>query len=589
MSLFTALIFAFSQPYFSDKNAGKKQHNFIYLDNSLSTNTKGEKGDLLQIAAQEIIENSADKDEFSLLTNTNYFENISKSELKNKLLLIENTGKLTDLKTVLLRFTDNKNTETKTLNNYTLISDFQITNKNNNKEFTNVTHPFSVVQLQSEIKNNISLDSIFISNQNNQNFTLNVVIRNQGNAKKNVPISLFDAQKLVSKLTFSIEENSNKTITFEVPKSAIFLGKIQLNFNDTFTFDNSFYFVQNSVQKISVLSIGKSSEFLSKIYTKDEFNFTENSLENTDYNSFKNQQLIVLNELEKITSTLSNQVIDFSKNGGFVVVIPNENSDLNSYNSFLSKMNLGNINQKKNDSLKITTINYSHPLLENVFSKQVTNFQYPFTKINFSNSINGSSIIDFENQTSFVKEINTQNSKMYWFSSPLNSANSNFQNSPLIVPVFYNIGLKSLQSVNLYYTTDTKSSIDIEISLNKDAILSVQNSEQNIIPLQQQFQNKVSISISDEILKSGFYQILNKKDTVKTIAFNYQKEESNMLFHDMKTIATDNKDITFSNSIADLLNSINKKNEVHWIWKWFLALAIVSLLLEIFILKFFKP
>ena len=54
--LFTAIILAFSQPYLSNKKADLKQHNFIYLDNSLSTNTKGKKGNLLKISAQEIIE-----------------------------------------------------------------------------------------------------------------------------------------------------------------------------------------------------------------------------------------------------------------------------------------------------------------------------------------------------------------------------------------------------------------------------------------------------------------------------------------------------------------------------------------------------
>ena len=57
----------------------------------------------------------------------------------------------------------------------------------------------------------------------------------------------------------------------------------------------------------------------------------------------------------------------------------------------------------------------------------------------------------------------------------------------------------------------------------------------------------------------------------------------------MQAIADKNENITFSTSTATLLSSINKKNEVHWLWKWFLALAIVSLLLEILILKFYKP
>ena len=42
-------------------------------------------------------------------------------------------------------------------------------------------------------------------------------------------------------------------------------------------------------------------------------------------------------------------------------------------------------------------------------------------------------------------------------------------------------------------------------------------------------------------------------------------------------------------SISDVFKKINKKNQVHWLSKLFLTLAIVSLLLEILILKFYKP
>ena len=64
MLLFSAILFAFSQPYFSDKNTTKKQHTFIYLDNSLSTSSKGKKGNLLQNSAKEIIENALKSSHF---------------------------------------------------------------------------------------------------------------------------------------------------------------------------------------------------------------------------------------------------------------------------------------------------------------------------------------------------------------------------------------------------------------------------------------------------------------------------------------------------------------------------------------------
>jgi hypothetical protein len=73
------------------------------------------------------------------------------------------------------------------------------------------------------------------------------------------------------------------------------------------------------------------------------------------------------------------------------------------------------------------------------------------------------------------------------------------------------------------------------------------------------------------------------------VAFNYPKEESLLHFLDVNLLKEQHKNSTVSSSIKDVFEKINKNNEVHWLWKWFLALAIVSLFLEIFILKFYTP
>ncbi|MDB4710079.1 hypothetical protein OAF18_05030, partial [Flavobacteriaceae bacterium] len=49
-----------------------------------------------------------------------------------------------------------------------------------------------------------------------------------------------------------------------------------------------------------------------------------------------------------------------------------------------------------------------------------------------------------------------------------------------------------------------------------------------------------------------------------------------------------NKNILAYDSIKELFTEINEKNKVQWLWRLFLTIAIVSLLLEILILKFFK-
>ncbi|WP_341222055.1 BatA domain-containing protein [Polaribacter atrinae] len=587
MLLFTAIIVAFSQPYFSNKTASQTQHNLIYLDNSLSTNTKGTKGNLLQIAAQEIIENASEKDVYSLQTNSNFYDRIDKKELKNILLQVKETSKNIDLATILLKFDSKTKNKTNTSNNTVLISDLQNTYKN---EFTNVTPPFSAIKLESAIKNNISIDSVFVNNSNANNFTLNILIKNQGEAKSNIPIAVYNNNKLISKLSSSFKKDTLETIQFKIQNLPEFNGKIALNFSDTFAFDNVFFFTLKNDQKINVLSIGNKANFLAKIYTKNEFNLTESTVQNTNYNSILKQQLIILNEVENISEILSKKIIEFSKNGGILVFIPHKNLNLKAYNSLFKNLNLGKIQPKKTDTLKITNINFKHPLFQNVFSKKVTNFQYPTVQHYYPiSSNNTSTIVAFENGTSFISEIKNRENKLFWISSSLDIKNSNFINSPLIVPVFYNFGKLSFKHPKLFYRIASENIIDIEINTEKDKVLKISNSENSFIPLQQKFQNKVSITTKEQPLKSGFYNIIKDADTIQKIAFNYAKEESLLNFLDLNELKETNKNITVSNSVADVFKKINKKNKVHWLWKWFLSLAIVSLLLEILILKFYKP
>jgi hypothetical protein len=582
--LVSGIIFAFSQPYFGNINKSEKQHSFLYLDTSLSTSTKGEKGNLLQVAIQEIIESTALNNRYSLLTNTNFHKDLSKDELKNVLLKVEKTAKKLDLETVFLKIAQEEKTRTNTLNENILISDFQGTYKN---KFTNVTTAFSAVQLIPSKKNNVSIDSVFVSIENNNSFRVHALVTNQGVEKENLPIALFNGEKLISKQTFFIAKDSQKTIEFNVQNSASFAGKLALSFTDAFLFDNQYFFNLNNSAKIRVLSLGKKADFLSKIYTKETFTYRHSTPQNINYNSIQKQQLIVLNELENIPEILMKSLVNFSKNGGSIALIPNEKINLASYNLFLKTLKLGKMESMKKDTLKITTIHYNHPIFENVFSEKITNFQYPEVHNYYPILANTSKIVSFENNTPFISQLG--NSNFYYISSALHKKNSNFLNSPLIVPVFFNFGNKSFQYPKLAYRIDQENIFEIETQIGKDEILTISNALTSFIPLQQTLQNKVIITTKEQPLETGFYAILKQKKEIKKIAFNAPKEESLLRYLDLNTFKKRYKNSSISLSVKDVFEKINKKNEVHWLWKWFLALAIVSLFLEILILKFYTP
>lgn len=580
MLTLSAVVFAFAQPYFSNKKENEQVSNIIYLDNSLSINTKSKRGNSLEIAKQDIAENISGSDTYSLLTNTHFYKNLSASDLKNRLKTLDYSSVKTDLNSILLKIANSKQNES----NKILISDFQNTTS---KELNQLDKKFSLIQITPEEQSNLSIDSVYVTANKATNFTINVLIKNQGKEKTNIPIAIYNKTQLISKQTFNIDNNATKTIHFIVQKTPVFLGKITINYADAFAFDNNFYFAINNNKKIKVLAIGKNNEFLSRIYNEKEFDFSSSTLKNADYNKIEKQQLIILNEPENIPKSLLIGLNNFIKNGGNLVIIPNAKADINSYNNFFASLSVGKIINLKKDTLKITDINFKHPVFSGVFEKKVKNFQYPTANSYFTNSFTSSDkIVSYETKKGFIKQIDLPVGNLFWVSSALNKKNSNFINSPLVVPVFYNIGQQSLRLTKLYYIAQKSNKIDINAKLKKDEVISLTNEKESFIPLQQIFQNKVTLTTHKKPDFSGFYTAIRQKDTLTTLAFNYQKQESSMQFLNLKKI--DNKNLATATSVKSVLQKIKSDNTIHWLWKWFLALAVVSLLLEILILKFFK-
>ncbi|WP_372745892.1 BatA domain-containing protein [Lutibacter sp.] len=589
MAAFTCLILAFSQPYFSANSLQQNYNTTIYLDNSFSMQAKGENGELLKSIAQNIIENTNYKNtQFSLITNNQEFKNIDSKTLKNQLITCDYSPIKLNLNTVLLKLNTLNSASTNTLNKNLIISDFQTINLTNKTDVTNVNTIVNTLKVTPKKNTNTFIDSVFIAEENPTEIILSVVVKSTQNNSNSTSISLQDNTKLLGKSTVKFTNSNISTTNFSIPNNANMNGIITLT-DENLPFDNTFYFTLSKPEKINVLSIGKNTPFLSKIYTENEFNFTTSELLNLNYNSLKNQHLIILNEIENIPIELSKLLQDFSKNGGTTVVIPSANANLKSYNIFLNEQNAGTILNKIDKKHNITSIVFEHPLLAQVFENNVTNFQYPTTNFYFKSQFkNSSSVLKLDSNDAFLTSINGNNNSLFWFASSLNNETSNFIQSPLVVPVFYNFAKNSLKNAQLYYTIQPENIVEIVTSIGKDQVLKVVNNENEFIPLQDISSNKVSLKIDGANLKSGFYNILSNTKTIKTIAFNYHREESDLTYLELEPLFKESENIVINNSIDNFFDEMYNEQKINWLFKWFLAFSVLFLLIEMLILKYFK-
>ncbi|WP_272023578.1 vWA domain-containing protein [Olleya namhaensis] len=578
--LLAAIIIAFAQPYLSKTNTfNTKTENVIYLDNSFSMQAKGEKGDLLKRAVQDLIETIPETETLSLITNTESYRNTTIKAIKNELLQLDYVSNQLPYDAALLKSKKAFSSDKNTLKNLIFISDFQQKKSAINiKQDTAIA--INLVQLKPVSTNNIAVDSLFIYKQDPNSLELSVILKNNGLEVKNLPISLFDNGNLLSKATVDLDGKA--TAIFNIPNNKIIKGKVTIE-DKQLQFDNALYFNINETSKINVLAISDTNtSYLSRIFTEDEFVLTSKTTSNLDYSLFDTQNLIVIDETETLPNSLVTALKVFTDKGGAVVLIPSLKGKLSDYNTFLQRFGFAPFKALNTAEKRITTINYAHPLYANgVFEKQVDNFQYP--KVNRyypQTNTKTTAVLQFEDAKPFL----SQNKSVYVFSAPINKTNSNFKNINLIVPTFYNIAKQSLKTTTLYYTIGQNNSYDVPVNIQQDRVLTLVNGTDKIIPQQNYFNNKVVIKTNDIPEKSGIYDLKNNTIILQNVSYNYNRAESNLNYINLDDV----KHATVNNNITTVFENINNDTKVNQLWKWFVILGLVLLIIEMLILKYLK-
>jgi hypothetical protein len=578
--LLAALIFAFAQPFFKGKDDDKKNNELvILLDNSFSMQAKGNKGELLKRAIQELIEETPETKTLSLLTSTDVFWDTDIKSIQKELLNLKYSGTPFEIDNLITKVQAKK---PNTSIDYVVISDAVNVES---KKTTSLSEGNSLyfIDAIAQNKNNVSIENISLSQNLDQFYEIKITLKSFGEQENGIPLSVINGNKSVAKTIVNFNENE-QIVVFTLPKSD-FHGYAQIQ-DKGLTYDNTFYFSIEKPKRIKVTAIGTTykNAFLSKIYTSEEFDLTNYTISEINYSELENQHTIVLNELEEIPSSLATNLSDFYARGGNVIIIPSSTISVDKLNSLTNKVGNTNFTALQNQEKKITKISFSHPLYQNVFEKKVTNFQYPEVKQNFALSSKGLPILQFEDGSSFLQSISNQIGSIYTFSAPINKKNSNFQNSPLIVPTFYNMAQTKGNSEKLSHIIGENEVLLIDAITSKDEVISIQNKEESFIPMQQVLNTKIKLSLGDLPENSGNFAVEKKENKLKNISFNYARTESDL----SKKNETTFEEFTKVDEISTVFNEIESSRSSKDFWKWFIILALIFLVSEMLIQKFVK-
>ncbi len=578
--LLTALIIAFAQPFFKAKDSKNVSNDmFIVLDNSYSMQAKGNKGELLKRAVQELLENIPENQTFSLITNNETYWNTDIKSIQKEVQNITYSPLPFQLESAMAKIKSRKSANNKDV---IIISDAIGLKPKQLKSIDGNFNTYFITP-EAEQKNNIAIDSVYMNQTLNDFYEIGVNLKSYGEQDNAIPIGLYNNNKLIAKTLVKFEK-SETAINFTIPKKD-FNGYVSIN-DASLTYDNTYYFSITKPEKTNVISIGKTekSGFLTRIYTTEEFNYSNSTIETLDYNTIEKQDAIVLNELENLPQALVTNLKSFVEKGGNLVFIPSAESKITDTNRFLGTFGQIQLGTNQNANKLITKIAFQHPLFQSVFEKKIDNFQYPNTKQNFEVKTANPAILSYEDQSCFLTSIQNQVSNVYVFAAPINKMNSNFQNSPLIVPIFYNMA-QSVQKtgVNALKIGENQPFL-VDTNLSKDEILEVKNKDEKFIPTQQILNNKVKLQFDDYPIFAGNFGIYKKDEVVRNISFNYNRSESN-LEQSKSQLLSDYKVVKSIDSVFNSLLSDRSNDEI---WKIFVILTLLFLFLEVLIQKLVK-
>ncbi|TVZ28538.1 putative membrane protein (TIGR02226 family) [Gillisia sp. Hel_I_86] len=571
-----SIILAFSQPYFpSNTSKAQDVETIIYLDNSFSMEAIGKKGKLLERSIQELLESNFMDKNISLFTNSEGFQNMTKEDLQN----IDYSGDQVSFETALLKASNSFSKDTSTIKKFLVISDLQqnlgfpIDNKDS--EIDIYTY-----QLSPERKENLKIDTAYLSSDDRDSRILNVTMSNTGNSSQSTPVSLYNNDKLIGKTSASLEANSSANLKFPINDTEIPQGNIQIEDNGLL-FDNTLYFSLNKILPIKVCSINREkSDFLARIYSSPKFDYSSFLDTAINYNALTDADVIILNEIPELNEILASSLSKLaSKNKVFIIIPSAENLGSNFIN-FTKKLGISGFDKLQEQEKLITGIKFQHPIYKGVFEQQVKNFEYPKVQISYKLSSGSNTILSLQDNQPFL----FQKGNSFIFSAPLNSKNSNFIQSPLVVPTFYKMAISNINIPPLYSYLGRENKITVPIPVNNDEVVKLSSEKISFIPQQKSSDGKIEITTNELPQSPDNYSVELRGTHKMSISYNVSREESKMVYEDLGNV----KNIQQIEDLNEFFISEGYVTEKNTFWKWFVTFALLFLVIETLLLKYFK-
>ena len=619
----SALVMAFSQPFIPSPIQGGHKSGYkavsIYVDNSYSMEAIGTQGQLLDIAkkrASEIVSAYKTSDIYQLITNDfegKHSQFVSREEFLGMLRDVKISHSTVGLPQVLQHQSELFAGQKEAAHISFLVSDFQKTTTDFEGIKSDSTTHFLLVPVESVSQNNLYIDSIWFSSpvhRPGQSVKLLVRIRNIGNNNlEKIPLRLIlnDIQKSVTSFNVEPYHSAEITLPYTEGKSGIQLGRLEVT-DYPIIYDDKFWFTYSISPEISVLNIyGKSpNPYLKSLYTSDSvFLFRDSPSNQVDYGSFNKQNLILITGMDELSSGLASELKQFLERGGSVCIFPPGKLVSETYNAFFSSLGTSILGRSDTIKQRVASLDFENELFKDVFEKDASgktvmpdNVDLPVVLKYYSLSTGttnpASVLMRMQNGAPFLNSSGIGKGKLYLCASAMDPSCTNFQQHLLFVPVMFRMAFISENKSSLYNFIGRNEIVEIPSdSLSEKNILRIKkwDSPFEFIPELKTSGQTTQAYLHGQITDAGWYIVNRGNKQLKSLAFNYDRKESDIRCFSLDEIQTNIKKFRLRNFIVMKPSGIQFTKQVEQInmgfplWKWFLVLALCFIAAEILIIR----
>lgn len=572
--IYACIIFAFAQPFFpSDAKEAKNEEVLLYIDNYLSMDIKSGNTSLLQKVKSEVQQLENLPSQINWFTNTEVYYDQSPKQFKESIRNLSLSPIQKTPNEIQLQVQQLANRHPQKSYKLLWISDFHRFTEQELESLDKIA--IEAYALKPDHTQNTSIDTLYLDSDNSK---LTAEIYHNGNDSETT-VSLYKEEKVLGRQKISLTDSTSHEVRFTINEGHITQGKIKIE-DPNIQFDNEKYFSITPQQPIKIHAIGKGENNFLKVFESEAFQLTNLDEKANDLSGLHEANLIVLYNIERLTSQLASLIENSVESGAYILILPPETIQTESYNTLLQRLDVPQFTTKKTNQRRLSDIHYDHPVFKGVFERRIENFQNPFVNQYYGLQNNGTPILSYDSGEAFL----TQAGTVYLFTASLSEGNTNFAKSPLIVPALYNIALQSQPRKQLYQLIGENATYTIPGEFNSQDILHITNEEDSFIPIQEQKQNAIWITTTDRPKLPGSYKITKEEKTLDWVSYNYP---------------TLSKEIRYPNLIewqsvlqTDRMQLPNREQilveDSHTLWKWFVIFALLFLGIEILLLKYYR-